>query len=281
MSSQPICLASSPFAAPTQVERVHLGPLSIDAYTLTGFVAEVVAHALHGTRPRQVVTANAQFYVLADKDARFRGCVEEAEYICADGMALVWACNRLTPARVERINGTNLIEDMCREGAAQGLRIFLLGGKPGTAEATGMLLKERYPGIKVAGVSCPAFGFEQSPETLLPVLDAVAAAKPHVVFVSLGAPRQEIFIRDHLKPLGVPLAVGIGGSSELLSGQIRRAPSWIQTGGLEWAFRLAQEPRRLWKRYLVGNVEFIVRLARWKISVLVANVPLVPRNAQP
>lgn len=268
MASQAIC------PTPSQVSRIRLGPLALDTYTLRGFVAEIVAHALHGTRTRQVVTANAQFFVLADKDTRFRQCVEEAEYICADGMALVWACNKLTSARIERserierINGTNLIEDICREGAAHGLRIFLFGGKPGTAEATGALLEARYPGILVAGYSCPPFGFDQSSETLAPVLDAVAAAKPHVVFVSLGAPKQEYFIHDHLKPLGVPLAIGIGGSFELLSGQIRRAPVWMQNIGLEWAFRLAQEPRRLWKRYLVGNTEFLLRLAKWKLAAV-------------
>ncbi len=264
MASQAIC--PMPSQAPSQVSRIRLGPLALDTYTLRGFVVEIIHHALHGTRTRQVVTANAQFFVLADKDTRFRQCVEDAEYICADGMALVWACNKLTSTRIERINGTNLIEDICREGAVQGLRIFLFGGKPGTAEATGALLEARYPGIVVAGHSCPPFGFERSPETLAPVLDAVAAAKPHVVFVSLGAPKQEYFIHDHLKPLGVPLAIGIGGSFELLSGQIRRAPVWMQNTGLEWAFRFAQEPRRLWKRYLVGNTEFLLRLVKWKLA---------------
>jgi N-acetylglucosaminyldiphosphoundecaprenol N-acetyl-beta-D-mannosaminyltransferase len=263
------------------VPRIRLGPLALDTYTLRAFVAEIVAHALHGTRTRQVVTANAQFFVLADKDTRFRQCVEQAEYICADGMPLVWACNRLTTARIERINGTNLIEDICREGAAHGLRIFLFGGKPGTAEATGALLAARYPGIVVAGHSCPAFGFERSGETLAPVLHAVAAARPHVVFVSLGAPKQELFIRDYLKPLGVPLAVGIGGSFELLSGQIRRAPVWMQNTGLEWAFRLAQEPRRLWKRYLVGNTEFLLRLAKWKLTGSHTEQTLSTTTAQP
>jgi len=226
---------------------------------------EVMQHALNGQSTWQIVTANAQFYVMAEKDQRFRACLERAEYSCADGMPVVWACNRLAGAQVPRIAGVDFIEDICRTGASHGLRLFLLGGVPGAAKAAAAVLAARYPGIEIAGVSCPAFHFEKKAETLQPVLDAIAEAKPHVLFVALGAPKQEFFIDEHVRPLGVPIAVGIGGSFEIISGTLTRAPQWMQRVGLEWLFRLRQEPRRLWKRYLVGNVEFVLRLARWRL----------------
>lgn len=245
--------------------RVHLGNLGIDTYTRAGLLTEILDHALRGTRTRQIVTANAQFYVLADKNTRFRGVVEESEYICADGMPLVWACNRLVHTKVPRIAGIDLIDDLCREGSTQGLRVFFMGGRPGTARATASILAAKYPGIVVAGVSCPKYGFELNKETLAPALDEIRKAKPHVLFLALGAPKQEFFIGQHIRPLGIPLAVGIGGSFELLAGDLHRAPKWMRDAGFEWAFRLAQEPRRLWKRYLIGNVEFVWGLTKWSL----------------
>lgn len=250
-----------------RVPRIHLGHLAVDTYTKPDFLREVLDHALHGQRTRHIVTANAQFYILAEKDLLFSCCVASAEYICADGMSLVWACNRLMHTSITRINGTDLIEEICRDGAAQGLRVFLLGGKAGAAEATRLILETRYPGIIIAGTNCPEFGFELSSETLNAVLEHIARAQPHVIFVSLGAPKQEFLIHQHLRPLRVPLAVGIGGSFELISGQIGRAPEWMQHSGLEWAFRFAQEPQRLWRRYLVGNVQFLWGLGRWRFKL--------------
>ena len=253
------------------ISRVHLGTLPLDTYHKEGFLAEVLDHALNGHRTRHIVTANAQFFVLSEKDPRFRRCIESAEYICADGMALVWACNHLMKTSIPRINGTDLIEEICRDGAADGLRIFLLGGKPGAAAATATILEARYPGVIIAGINCPDIGFEQSRSSLDPLLADILNAKPHVVFVSLGAPKQEFFILQHLRPLHVPLAIGIGGSFELISGQIERAPKWLQQSGLEWAFRFAQEPQRLWRRYLIGNVQFLLGLAKWRFGTGTSN----------
>jgi N-acetylglucosaminyldiphosphoundecaprenol N-acetyl-beta-D-mannosaminyltransferase len=250
------------------VSRINIGNLGIDTYSETGLVDHVLDHAFNGRRTRQIVTANAQFYVLAEKDSRFRQCLDKAEYICADGMPLVWACVRFAGIKVPRITGVDFIEALCQRGERDGLRIFLIGGRPGTAQATAEKMKHRYPGIVIAGVACPQWGFETREETLVPVLSQIAAAKPHILLVGLGAPKQEFFINEHIRPLGVPIAVGIGGSFEILSGTLERAPKWIQSGGFEWAYRLAKEPKRLWKRYLLGNAEFILDLAKWRVRAL-------------
>lgn len=246
--------------------RLDIGSIAVDQYSQTALVDEVLHHALFGATTRQVVTANAQFYVLAQKSRRFRECLRAAHYICADGMPIVWACKTLYGGRLPRIAGVNLIERLCERGAVHRLRVFLLGGKPEAANLTAEILKKRYPGIQIAGVNCPPWGFERNEESLQSVLDHIAAAKPHVVFAGLGAPKQEFLIHNHIRRLNVPLAIGIGGSFEILSGKLKRAPEWMQVSGLEWVYRLWQEPSRLWKRYLIGNVEFLWHIVKARLT---------------
>jgi N-acetylglucosaminyldiphosphoundecaprenol N-acetyl-beta-D-mannosaminyltransferase len=255
--------AAAEWSAP---QRLDIGSIAVDQYSETALVDEVLHHALFGRTARQLVTANAQFYVLAQKSRRFRECLHDADYICADGMPIVWACNSLYGGRVRRIAGVALIEELCQRGAAHKLRVFLLGGKPGAATATAGILKKRRPGIQIAGVCCPEYGFERREDSLQKVLDQIAAAKPNVLFVGLGAPKQEFLIHHHIRPLRVPLAIGIGGSFEILSGRLKRAPIWMQKSGLEWAYRLSQEPSRLWQRYLIGNAEFLWHIVKARLA---------------
>jgi N-acetylglucosaminyldiphosphoundecaprenol N-acetyl-beta-D-mannosaminyltransferase len=259
--------ARGEFLAPHNVPRVSIGHIGMDTYSQAALITEVLDHALHGTVTRQIVTVNAQIYVLAEKSARYRECLFTADYLCADGMPLVWACDRLGGLKVPRVAGVDLIEHLCRLGAADGLAVFFLGGRPDMANQSARNLSRRYPGLKIAGVSCPNWGFEKHEDTLNPVLEKIARAKPHILFAGLGAPKQELLIDEHIRPLKVPIAIGIGGSFEILSGSIERAPQWVRSSGLEWTFRLRQEPRRLWKRYLVGNAEFLWSVAKWRLQM--------------
>jgi N-acetylglucosaminyldiphosphoundecaprenol N-acetyl-beta-D-mannosaminyltransferase len=249
-------------------DRMCLGNLEIDTYSEPAFTKELVRHAMSGRTTRQIGTVNAQFYVLAEKSRSFRDCLSRAEYLCADGMPIVWICKTFGGKDVPRIAGVDLIGDLCRSGASQGMRVFLLGGRPGTAAATASALSEKYPGIEIAGVSCPPWGFEQNESTLDEVLDAIEDARPNVLFLALGAPRQELFIDRYIRPLRVPIAVGIGGSFEILSGQAPRAPEWMRSKGLEWFYRFVHEPGRLWKRYLIGNGEFVWCVLKWRLRTL-------------
>lgn len=251
-----------------RIQRVSIGNVGIDTYSQSALIDEVLEHAFNGCDTRQIVTVNAQLYLLADKSLRYRECLNRAEYLCADGMPLVWACNQLGGLRIPRIAGVDLIEGLCRRGATRGLSVFFLGGRPETAELTAGILSRRYPGLKIAGFSCPDWGFEKQSETLDPVLNQIAQAKPHILFAGLGAPKQEFLIDEHIRRLKVPVAIGIGGSFEILSGSLLRAPEWMQTGGLEWAFRLIQEPGRLWKRYLFGNMGFLWSVTRWRLLAM-------------
>ncbi|HYW06778.1 MAG TPA: WecB/TagA/CpsF family glycosyltransferase, partial [Longimicrobium sp.] len=210
--------------------------------------------------PVHVVTPNAQHIVLIQESPHFRGIYETAWLVVADGMSLVWASRLLGDPLPERVGGVDLFEGVCAAAAPLGLRIFLLGGRPGAADAAARILRDRYPGLVIAGTHCPPLGFETDPVLSERAVSSVRDAAPDILFVALGAPKQEFWIDDHALGLGVPVSAGVGGAFELVAGIVRRAPKWMQRSGMEWVFRMGQEPRRLWKRYALTNPRF-VRLA--------------------
>lgn len=248
---------------PSREGRVSLGTIDVDVSSREDLIATILDEAFHAQTTRSVATINAQFYVLAENDFVFRDCLRRSEFVCADGVSIGIAASVLASRRVERLAGVELLEEICCRGAGRGLRVFLLGGRSGSASRLSSILRNRYPGIEIAGFLCPQIGFEKSAATLTAVLGEIAAARPHVVFVALGAPKQEMFIDQHLRRLDVPVAVGVGGSFEILTGVTHRAPKALQRVGLEWFYRLCQEPRRLWRRYIFGNPRFLLILSRY------------------
>jgi N-acetylglucosaminyldiphosphoundecaprenol N-acetyl-beta-D-mannosaminyltransferase len=264
----PKVITRKAFAAPSfaQEKAVPIGPMRVTTLSREALVEQLVRGIFDGVEPQHVVTANAQFYVLAERSARFRQCLADASYVCADGLPIVRMCNWMGAASVERITGVDLIPLLCEQAAAYELPVYFLGGEPGAAATAASLLMDRYPNLRVCGVGCPPRGFEYSPEVLTEVLRSIASAEPAIIFVAFGAPKQEYFIQQHMKKLGIPLAIGVGGSFELLAGLRKRAPGWAQSAGMEWAFRLAQEPRRLAKRYLLGNSVFSYYALRYLLS---------------
>lgn len=244
---------------------VPIGPIKISLLSADELTQRLIGHAF-GTETQHVVTANAQFYVLAEELPDFRECIRGADYVCADGISIVVACKWLGRARATRIPGVDLVEDLCREAAGLGLRVFLLGGNPGSAHRSASILTERFPGLQIAGISCPPKGFLSNPEMLSAVLSEIAESHAAILFVALGAPVQEFFIQDHIRPMNIPVAIGIGGSLDIIAGEFKRAPRFIQRIGLEWAYRLAQEPRRLARRYIIGNALFLFYVLRYLLG---------------
>ena len=254
-----------PYSNPTEGSTVPVGPMRITALSADELTHRLIGHSF-GDKTHHLVTANAQFYVLAERNEAFRRCIGEAEYVCADGISVVMACKWLGKSSVSRVSGVDLIPLLCEQAAMLGLPIYFLGGQPGSAAQSASLMMEHYPGLKVAGVGCPPVGFQDSSEVLNEVLRSVEIAKPAIIFVALGAPHQEFFIQQHIRALNIPVALGVGGSFEMISGRVRRAPRWVRRSGLEWAYRWAQEPRRLAKRYLVGNTLFSLYVMRYLLS---------------
>jgi N-acetylglucosaminyldiphosphoundecaprenol N-acetyl-beta-D-mannosaminyltransferase len=268
-------------------DRISLGPVEIDAMPRDDLVDRIIQEAFHAESTRVVATINAQFCVLAERDAVFQDCLRRSEITCADGFPIGVAAGMVAGLRIERVAGVEIVEEVCRRGAGSGLRVFLLGGRPESGARLAELLKSRYPGIEVAGVACPPLGFEKCEHSLSAILGEVAAGRPHVLFVALGAPKQEMFIDQHIRNLRIPVAIGVGGSFEILTGVTRRAPKLVHKLGMEWLYRLCQEPHRLWRRYLLGNPEFLWIMseyfvlgqeAHWAKGTLYAQEPMHRRS---
>jgi N-acetylglucosaminyldiphosphoundecaprenol N-acetyl-beta-D-mannosaminyltransferase len=245
-------------------DRVHVGPLALDPLTMKEAVGLVRSFVqTESPKAKLIATANAQFAQVARADHRFHDILDHAEMVVADGMSVVAASRFLGRPLPERINGTDLLVEICREAAATGMSVYFLGGKPHAATGAANQMQARFPLLRVAGVGCPPLGFERNPAESEAVVESIRAAVPDILFVGLGAPKQEFWMEEHGRVLPVKVMVGVGGSFEILSGMIPRAPLWMQRAGMEWLFRLAHEPARLWKRYLFGNAEFI-QMVMWQ-----------------
>lgn len=243
-------------------ERVRIGRSEVDAVTYDEALDRLVELAENPSGAAQVVTPNAQHVVLLEGDPYLRKIYSEAALVVPDGISLVYAARLLGTPLKGRVTGVDVLQGLCARLAERGLSVFFLGGRRGAAEEAATRLQSIYPKLRVAGTWCPPYGFHLQEESLNEVSRVILKAAPDVLFVALGAPKQEYWIYEHGSRLGVPLSIGIGGSFEMISGMTQRAPRWIQALGFEWLFRLALEPRRLWRRYLIGNAQFLGILLR-------------------
>jgi len=203
---------------------------------------------------------NLDFVRIAEQDPDYKRVLNRADLAVADGVPLVWLSRLGRAALPERVAGIDLVEECCRLAARSGVPLFLLGAGPGVAEAAGHALVRRHPGLRIAGTFAPPFA-PPTPEGDAEMVRLVQAAGRCVLFVAFGAPRQDQFISAHLGELDAAIAMGVGGSFDILAGTISRAPLWMQRSGLEWVWRLIKEPGRLWRRYLVRDLPFAVGLA--------------------
>jgi N-acetylglucosaminyldiphosphoundecaprenol N-acetyl-beta-D-mannosaminyltransferase len=255
---------------PTQPSvRVNICDVGIDSYSFQQVIDLITDHALHSQVPEYVVTPNAHHLLLLQQDQYFREIYQNAFLSVPDGVPLLWAAKFLGTPLNDRVNGTDLFEQLCAIAAQKQLRVFFLGGRPGAAEKVATVLQARYPNLKIVGTYCPPYGFERDAAELNRINTEVIAAAPHILFVGLGAPKQEKWIYEHYQSLGVPISIGIGVSFEFVADMVKRAPILMQKLGLEWLFRLVVEPKRLWKRYIIGNPAFVGLVIKQKIRGLI------------
>jgi N-acetylglucosaminyldiphosphoundecaprenol N-acetyl-beta-D-mannosaminyltransferase len=188
------------------------------------------------------------------------------DILYADGASIVLASWLLGSPIAERVPGGELIEAICKEAAKEGRSVYLLGGLPGAALKASQLLSARYPGLRIAGTNCPEFGFENRPEDSQQVVNAILEAKPDILVVCLGVPKQEIWAAENSASLGVSLIFPGGAVFDTLAGLRKRAPVWARSTGTEWLYRLVMEPKRLWRRYLLGNPRFLWLVITFRFS---------------
>jgi N-acetylglucosaminyldiphosphoundecaprenol N-acetyl-beta-D-mannosaminyltransferase len=252
-------------------DRIRIGDVLVDNCSFEQAASAIVSYAVAGGPPAYVVTPNAQHIVLVENDARLREIYERADLIVADGISLVLAARVFGRELHERVAGVDLFERLCELAAESGLRVFFLGGRPGSADLTAAKLLEQYPNLKVT-TYCPPMRFEHSPDELRRTAEIVERARPDLLFVGFGAPKQEFWIYEHGLRLGAAVSIGVGGTFELVAGVVPRAPKWVQNIGTEWLYRLCMEPRRLWRRYLIGNAQFcgLVLQQGWRRALVSA-----------
>ncbi len=221
---------------------------------------DYILDELDAGRGGWVVTPNLDHLRRFLKDESFREMVEEADLRVADGTPIVWACALQRTPIPERVAGSDLITVLSEGAAKRGRSIFLLGGNEGTDTGAAEILKERYPGLRIAGTECPPMGFEQDPLYIGKLIKRLRDAKPDIVFVALGSPKQEAVIRMLRGDIPRAWWLGVGISFSFLCGEVPRAPRPMQRLGLEWLHRWMQEPARLTKRYLFQGIPFAATL---------------------
>jgi N-acetylglucosaminyldiphosphoundecaprenol N-acetyl-beta-D-mannosaminyltransferase len=222
--------------------------LPLDSLTATGAV-EAIDDLIHSGGTHQIATANLDFWLNSLSDRHLHRIIAGCSLVLPDGMPLVWVSKLLGCPLAERVTGVDLVPRIAELSARKGYGIFLLGGKGDVAERAKKMLEEKYPGVRIVGTFAPTEE-EMAQLDHSEILKRVHAARPEILLVALGNPKQEKWIWLHRKRLGVPVAMGVGGSFEMLVGDMRRAPRWIQKCGMEWAMRFVQEPSRLGPRYL-------------------------------
>jgi N-acetylglucosaminyldiphosphoundecaprenol N-acetyl-beta-D-mannosaminyltransferase len=247
--------------------RINICGIEVDQYSFDQVVEKIVNHCLEKGLPEYVVTPNAMHILELQKDANFREIYRRAFLVVPDGVSLLWAAKFLQTPLNGRVNGTDLFEKLCAIASAKGLKVFLLGGRPGAAEKAQEVLQARHPNLAIVGTYCPEYGFEKNPTELELINSKIQAVAPDLLFVGLGAPKQEKWIANNYLCLQVPVSLGIGVSFELVADMVSRAPVWMQKAGLEWLFRLIVEPERLWRRYIFGNPTFMWLVLKQRLGM--------------
>ncbi|MDQ7792152.1 MAG: glycosyltransferase [Desulforudis sp.] len=208
--------------------------------------AQLVNWFVKEGRPRQVVTLNPEYLYRAQVERQLMDIVRQADLVTADGVGIVWAARKAGHTVPERVTGIDLLLRLAQEAGVNGWRVFLLGSAPGVAEAAGRELERRHPGLVLAGTHHGYFKSEEDED----VVAKIREARPDLLFIALGAPKQEIWGARYLGELDVPVVMGVGGSLDVLAGTVRRAPVWTQRLHIEWLARLVMDPKR-WRRQLV------------------------------
>jgi N-acetylglucosaminyldiphosphoundecaprenol N-acetyl-beta-D-mannosaminyltransferase len=257
MGTRPLILSPAPEAP--AAESFELLGVRISAVQISDVVQRMEGWIEERRKPRFVAVANTHMIVEAQQDASFKQVLNAADLCVPDGMPLIWYGRFRKYPLARRVYGPELMSTFCRDTAPKGFRHYFYGGAPGVPDEMVKRLKESIPEIQIAGFDSPPFR-ALTPEEEKNAIERINRANPDIVWVGLGCPKQERWMWSHRGPLSAPVMVGVGQAFDLLSGRKKSAPAWMREHGLEWSFRLIQEPRRLWRRYLVYNAKFAAAL---------------------
>jgi N-acetylglucosaminyldiphosphoundecaprenol N-acetyl-beta-D-mannosaminyltransferase len=236
-----------------RTDKAELLGLAFDAVTMDGAVARCLDMCRAPRTSRMVITANAYHLCMMRRDPELALACRAGHLTVADGMSVVWALRALGQPVPERVAGVDLMARLLAAAGERRLRVYFLGARPEVVTALVESCQVQYPGLEIAGFRDGYFSPDDQPS----IVEEIRASGAHMLFVGMPSPFKEIWCERHRQRLDVPVIMGVGGSFDVLAGFIRRAPRWVQLAGLEWFWRLLMEPRKLMKRYLTTNSEFI------------------------
>jgi N-acetylglucosaminyldiphosphoundecaprenol N-acetyl-beta-D-mannosaminyltransferase len=243
-----------------ELPRANVLGVGIHAIDLPCAVA-IVESTIAEHRKGYVCVASVHGVMEAQRRPEFRRIMNHALLVVPDGMPTVWVGRLQRQRQMQRVFGPDLMSEVCRSSVASGFTHFLYGGQPSVAEQLQTVLQQRFPGIRVVGHYTPPFR-PLSRDEEIRLAEKVAETKPDIMWIGLSTPKQEKFMSDYIDRLPCRMMIGVGAAFDFLTGRITDSPVWIKQSGLQWLHRLCQEPGRLWKRYLLNNSQFVIKVSR-------------------
>jgi N-acetylglucosaminyldiphosphoundecaprenol N-acetyl-beta-D-mannosaminyltransferase len=247
-------------SSPLALARIRIGKLPLDVVDFEGAL-DAIDRLIREKNGGTVFTPNVDHVVMAEHDERFRAAYAAAALSLVDGTPVLWASRLLRTPLPAKISGSDLVMPLLRRAAERGYRVYFLGGAEGVAELAKSKLEAALPGIQIVGTDASRINLGELAEAD-EVAERIRRAAPDLVLVALGAPKQEIWSYTRAERLKPAVLIGVGASLDFVAGVQKRAPRWMSKVGLEWLYRLAQEPRRLAARYLLRDPEFCLILLR-------------------
>lgn len=236
------------------MSRMKFLNTEVDNLTMNEAV-QAIEQLILNKKPSYVVTPNVDHIVKLEEDKEFREVYKEADLILTDGMPLIWISKLKKNPIKEKVSGSDLFPRVCKLASDKGYKVFLLGAAEGVAARAAENLSSKYNRLNIVGTYSPSYGFEKKEDEIQKIIEIINEVKPDILAVGLGAPKQEKFLYKYRNQLNVPVSLAIGASIDFEAGNIERAPEWMQYSGLEWAYRLFKEPKRMFKRYLVDDMK--------------------------
>jgi N-acetylglucosaminyldiphosphoundecaprenol N-acetyl-beta-D-mannosaminyltransferase len=255
-----------------RTERAELLGLSFDVVTMEIAVARCIELCGAPRTSHTVITVNASHLCMMRRDPELALSCRAGDLIVADGMSVVWALRASGQPVPERVAGVDLMERLLTAAGERRLGAYFLGARREVVAALVERIRAQNPGLKIAGFRDGYFG----PDDHLSIVEEIRASGAHLLFVGMPSPFKETWCERHRERLNVPVIMGVGGGFDVLAGFIQRAPRWMQPLGLEWFWRLLMEPRKLWKRYLTSNSEFICLASREIVARRLGRPPAIP-----
>ncbi len=246
-----------------KIRKINCLNISIDNLTMDEAIAQI-DFLVQQKKSAYVVTPNLDHIVMLEQDAAFAEIYQNADLVVADGQPLIWISRFLKTPIKEKISGSDLFPLMCELAEKKEYRIFILGAAEQVAKKAAENLIRKYAGLQIVGTYSPDFGFENNQSELEKISQILLQAKPDILAVALGSPKGEKFIYNHCLQSEIPLSISIGATIDFEAGNVKRAPYWMRNHGLEWLYRITQDPKRLIKRYWNDAIKIVPIIMKYK-----------------